>query len=62
MLSLNVNSLATTQNKKIFRNNRDDNPDAYMAYVQGCAIINSCGEEEKVFFRGLFEWFGLRMG
>ena len=47
MLSLNANSLATTQNKKIFRNNRDDDPDAYIAYVQGWAIINCCGRRRK---------------
>jgi hypothetical protein len=50
MLSLNSNSLATTQNKKIFRNSREDDPDAFISYVQGWATINSCGEEGKVFF------------
>ncbi|KAF9758249.1 Retrovirus-related Pol polyprotein from transposon [Nosema granulosis] len=44
------NSLATVQNKRVFRNSRLDDPDAFVAYVKGWAGVNNILEEGKVFF------------
>ncbi|KAF9762465.1 hypothetical protein NGRA_1986 [Nosema granulosis] len=45
-----ANSLATVTNKKVFRNSREDDPDAFLAYVKGWAYVSNCSEEGKVFF------------
>jgi len=34
----------------VFRNSRDDDPDAFLAYVKGWAVVNLCEEEGRIFY------------
>nr|ABE26655.1 pol polyprotein [Nosema bombycis] len=45
-----ANSLATVANKRVFRSNREDDPDGFIAYVKGWASVGSPGEQAKVFY------------
>ncbi|KAF9752817.1 hypothetical protein NGRA_3375, partial [Nosema granulosis] len=47
---MNNNNLATVANKRIFRNNMEDDPEAFIAYIRGWEGVSGCTEEGKVFY------------
>ncbi|KAF9758281.1 hypothetical protein NGRA_3167 [Nosema granulosis] len=50
MFSTNNNNLATVVKNRIFRNNREDDPEAFIAYVKGVAAVSNCTEDGKIFY------------